>query len=102
MIHCPATSYYKHYWNNHCNRFLYTIKFYEIFFKIIHVIDPTNNILKRYRDKISESFVFYECIFVYFLIDVEHLLQKKPPKNKTFILWEEQSGQRSCIYANFS
>ncbi len=68
--------------------FLCTKKVYEVYFEIAHLIYPTNYVLKRYRNNISESctfcysgtetilHLFYECIYVkFFWTEVEHVFE---------------------------
>jgi len=68
------------------NKYCINNKVYEIYFKIIHKIYPTNEFLKRYKNDLSELctfckkdtetvlHLFFECMFVrFFWIDVEYL-----------------------------
>lgn len=98
LIHCPATPRNKFFWNEHfeninwrliwtySNKYCINNKVYEIYFKIIHKIYPTNEFLKRYKNDLSELctfckkdtetvlHLFFECMFVrFFWIDVEYL-----------------------------
>lgn len=98
LIHCPATFRCKYFWNNlfeninwkliwtYNNKFCVTNKVNETYFKIIHMIYPTNLFLKRYKNDLNDFCVFcgmivesilhlfFECIYVkYFWIDIECL-----------------------------
>lgn len=93
LVHCPATPRNKYFWNElfgninwrliwtYNNKYCINNKVFEIYFKIIHKIYPTNEFLKRYKNDLSESctfckkdtetvlHLFFECMYVRSFLD---------------------------------
>jgi len=97
VMQCSVNSRDRSYWNGlfdsinwetvwtYYKKFLINNKVHDVDFKMMHLIYPTNHLLKKYRSDLSESCIlcntetetivhlFHECIDVRFLwIDVEN------------------------------
>lgn len=129
LIHHPVTCRSKQYWRNifgnlnwplvwtYNNKFCITNKVTQVYFKIIHLIYPTNQFLQKFKKDLSDSCVFcnintetivhlfFDCIYTrFFWIDIENLFELfcgekiKIQKKDVFFFHEENYFLKGHIF----